>query len=103
MATPIREWTEAQRARRARKLARRREAGHEPRPVDADKLATERARLKRLADRRPKASRRKLTDRYGPEAAAAYLRALGFVQGGAPLAKHRRRKATRAARRASRT
>lgn len=102
MTTPIRDRTPAQRARRARKIARRREAGHEPRAIDAGKLQLERARRARLKARRPKQSRAKLQERLGPEAGAAALRALGFVQGGAPAMKHRRRKIAAASRRRNR-
>lgn len=103
MHTPIRAWTEAQKARRARRLARRREQGHvPPPPVDADKRTVERQRLKRLAARRPERTRSKWKRDHGPETIAAWLRYLGFVAGGAPLGKHRRRKATRASRREAR-
>lgn len=102
MTTPIQAWTPAQRARRARKLARRRAAGHEPRAIDAGKLEVERARRARLKARQPKRSRAKLQERLGPEAGAAALRALGYAQGGAPAMKHRRRKIAAASRRRNR-
>lgn len=102
MTSPIRERTEAQRARRARKIARRREAGHEPRPVDAGKLKVERGRLARLRARWASQAAAKWKRDHSPETIAAWMRYLGFRPGGAPLAKHRRRKANAASRRASR-
>lgn len=104
MNTPIRAWTEAQKARRARKLARRAQKGiqntrrTEPNPTGD----VEKARVARIRARRTERLRKRLAGDYGPETIARWMRYLGFVAGGAPLRKHRARKATRASRREAR-
>lgn len=77
MTTPLRSRTPAQLARRARKLARRREAGKVPLPVQQPvEVESEKARRARIRARRAEAVRRK----YGtdPVHAARVIRMLGL-------------------------